>query len=504
MKPPYDDLKTRLREAATLGSTAALLGWDQETMMPPKGAAFRAEELALLAGLAHSRFTDPAVGELLASCEADRELQSDAARASDLREIRRDYDRATRLPSALVSEIAETGSRAMEVWKRARRESDFGAFRPWLEKLLRLNLRKAECYGVPEDGETYDALMEDYEPGMRAATLEKLFAPLREGLKRLIARLVSVPHPPDPSPCRVRVPIPAQQELNRRVAESVGYDFDAGRLDVSTHPFTEGLGPGDTRITTRYAEDQFVDALYSTLHEAGHGMYEQGLPKGELHGQPLAQAVSLGIHESQSRMWENQVGRGRAFWTWAWPVVKEAFGAALGSYDVEDYYRAVNTVHPHLIRVESDEATYNLHVMLRFDLERAMVRGDLAPADLPGAWNERMKRDLGLDVPDDRRGCLQDVHWSMGSIGYFPTYTLGNLYAGQFWEAARAQRPDLEDRIAHGDFAELLGWLRDNIHRYGRRYRAAELCERITGEPLGHEPWLRYLEAKLESVYGTA
>jgi carboxypeptidase Taq len=288
------------------------------------------------------------------------------------------------------------------------------------------------------------------------------------------------------------------------VAERVGYDFQAGRLDTSTHPFTEGLGPGDTRITTRYGEDRFVDTLYSTLHEAGHGMYEQGLPKDILHGQPLAQAVSLGIHESQSRIWENQVGRSRAFWRWALPIAREVFGAPLEALSVDDLYRAVNTVRPHLIRVESDEATYNLHIMLRFDIERALLRGDLAVSDVPGFWNERMRRDLGLTVPDDRRGCLQDIHWASGAVGYFPTYTLGNLYAGQLWEAACRRVPDLEEGIGSGDFSGLLSWLREGIHRHGRRYAAAELCARLTGKPLNHESWLRYLEAKLRPIYQEA
>jgi carboxypeptidase Taq len=500
---PFDRLRSKLREVATLQSAAALLSWDQETMMPPKAAEFRAEELSLIATLAHERFTDAEIGDRIAECEADAELTSDPAQAANLREMRRDWDRATKLPADLVAEMTATGSRALEAWKQARADSDFDAFRPWLDRQLELNRRKAECYGVPDEGEHYDALMEDYEPGMRAAELERLFGPLRDALVPLIAELTSSSHQPDTTPCNVPLPIEPQKAFNLRVAAGVGYDFEAGRLDASTHPFTSGLGPGDTRITTRYAEDQLTDAMYSTLHEAGHGLYEQGTRKTEHLGQPLGEAVSLGFHESQSRLWENQVGRSRAFWVWALPLAKDLFGEPLARYTVDDYYAAVNAVRPNLIRVESDEVTYNLHIMIRFDIERAMLRGDLAVSDLPGAWNERMKRDLGLDVPDDSRGCLQDVHWSMGSIGYFPTYTLGNLYAGQTWETVRAEIPDLDEQMAAGEFSILLSWLREKIHRHGRRYPPAELCWRLTGNPLGHEPLIRYLEDKLRPIYGT-
>jgi carboxypeptidase Taq len=298
------------------------------------------------------------------------------------------------------------------------------------------------------------------------------------------------------------VPVAAQAALNRSVAARMGFDFEAGRLDVSTHPFCEGIGPGDTRLTTRYREDEFTDALSSTMHEAGHGLYEQGLPKEAEFGQPLAEATSLGIHESQSRLWENLVGRSRAFWEWAQPRAAEALGAPLAGVSADDLFRAVNRVRPNLIRVDSDEATYNLHIMLRFDLERALLDGDLRVTDLPGAWNERMSTDLGLAVPNDRLGCLQDIHWSMGAVGYFPTYTLGNLYAAQIWDAATRELPGLEEEMRSGDFSSLLGWLRRNIHVFGRQFTAAQLCERATGSPLSAEPFLEYVEAKFGALYG--
>jgi carboxypeptidase Taq len=499
----YTELLAHLRETATLYSVSATLGWDQEVMMPPAAAALRGEQLSLLAALVHERRTSPRTGELLEECEADEALAANPAAAANLRELRRDYDRSTRLPTPLVREWAETTSRSMHAWRDARERSDFAAFAPWLEKILRLNRERAACFGIPEGGETYDALLEEFEPGMRTRTLQRIFADLRAGLAPLIRAASESGHRPDTSCLRTPLAVEQQAEFNRGVLERMGFDFEAGRLDVSAHPFCEGMGPGDTRLTTRYREEEFAGALNASMHEAGHGLYEMGLPKAERFGQPLAEAASFGIHESQSRMWENLVGRSRPFWDWALPAMQAAFpGTALAGLDVERVYRAMNAVEPCLIRIESDEATYNLHIMLRFDLERALLSGDLAVADLPAAWNDRVRADLGLEVPDDAHGCLQDIHWSMGAIGYFPTYTLGNLYAAQFWTAIHRAVPDLEERIRAGEFHPLLGWLRENVHAHGRRFTAPELCERITGRPLSHEPLLRYLEEKVKAVYG--
>ena len=501
MSEHYTNLTRRLRERATWASVGELLSWDQETMMPRGAARFRAEQLAAVSSLVHQKATDAEVGELIASCEADATLVSDQAIAASLREIRRDYDRALKLPTELVAEISETSSLAMEAWKEARAKSAFADFAPWLDKQLALQRRKAECYGAPAGGELYDALVEDYEPGMGSAEIERLFGPLRQGLQPLIEAIASATHQPDPTLERIELPLAGQRALNDAVLSQLGFDLDGGRLDISTHPFSTGLGPGDTRITTRYRADGFLDALGSTMHEAGHGLYEQGLPKAEHLGEPAAEPLSLGWHESQSRLWENQVGRSRAFWNWAGPVARRIFGNAVKRFTNEDFYRAVNIVRPNLIRVESDEATYNLHIMLRFDLERAMIRGDLAVADLPGAWNDRIKSDLGLDVPDAARGCLQDVHWSMGSIGYFPTYTLGNLYSAQLWDAIVVAIPDVDEQMRRGEFGALLGWLRDNVHAHGRRFQAPELSERVTGHPLGSTSLLRYLDTKLRALY---
>jgi carboxypeptidase Taq len=502
MEVAYEELRARLREAGTLASVAGLLSWDQETMMPVRAADFRAEQTALLARLAHERACGPRIEELIAACEADPALADDEIAAANLREIRRDFDRRSKLPPELVAEISETSSRALEAWRVAREGNDFAAFRPWLERQLELGRRKAECYGAPEGGELYDALLQDFEPQMTAAELETFFRPLRVELTRLIAEIDGTGHRPDRPAQRVEIAIERQRAFSRHVLERFGFDLGAGRLDVSTHPFSTGIADGDTRLTTRYTEQRFADALSSTMHEAGHALYEQGLPKREHFGTPLAEAVGLGIHESQSRLWENHVGRSRAFWEWALPEAERTLGPALARFSPEDVYREVNTVEPNLIRVDSDEATYNLHVMLRFDLERAMLRGDLPVADLPEAWNRRIREDLGLQVPDDARGCLQDIHWSMGSVGYFPTYTLGTLYAAQFWEAPAAEIPDIDGRMARGDFAALLGWLREKIHGHGRRFSAGDLCRRITGAPLSHGALMRHLEGKLRGIYG--
>lgn len=500
---PYARLLAELREHAVLRSISGTLGWDQEVMMPPAAAALRGEQAALLSALAHDRRTAPALGELIAECEADAALAADPLAAANLREIRHDYDRATRLPTELVREFAEATTLSMQRWRELREVNDFDGFAPWLDRLVRLNREMAEAYGVPEGGELYDALLETYEPGMRAAELDRVFGELRQGLVPLIRELGESGRRPDTAWMDIPLAVEAQEAFNRGVVERMGFDFAGGRLDVSTHPFCESPGPGDTRLTTRYDAAQLLSALHSTMHETGHGLYEQGLPKAQRFGEPLAEAASMGIHESQSRMWENFVGRGRPFWEWALPELKRSAGdAAVSGLDVDAVYRGLNVVEPSLIRIEADEATYNLHIMLRFDLERAMLRGDLPVAELPAAWSERVRADLGLEVPDHRRGALQDIHWSMGAIGYFPTYTLGNLYAAQLWDAIHGALPSLDDDLRRGEFGGLLAWLRTHVHAHGRRFTAPELCERATGRPLGHEPLLRYLEAKLRPVYG--
>lgn len=513
----YSQLCELRREAATLGSIGQLLDWDQETYMPGAGGQTRAEQRSIIARLAHERATAPRVGELLAACEADKSLTGDkgSLAAADIREMRRDYDLATKLPSDLVAELAKVTSQAQDVWKEARAKNEFETFRPWLERVLGLVRRKAECYrGLRREGELYDALIDEYEPRATAAQVEAIFNPLRDRLSALVKELTGAGKVVDRRVLDVAVDPARQHALGLFVLGALGFDFGAGRLDTTTHPFCSGMAPGDTRLTTRYRDQAFTDALYSSMHECGHGLYEQGLPKRETlgglpaFGRPVAQSVSLGIHESQSRMWENFVGRSREFWRWLWPIAGkmvsptgDAAAGPLAGFTAEQMYAAVNTAMPSLIRVEADEATYNLHVMLRFELERGLVSGALAVKDLPGEWSGRFKKYVGIDVPDDRRGCLQDVHWSFGLVGYFPTYTLGNLYAAQFWETINQQIKDLPERMAHGDFGALKKWLNENIHAHGRRYSAAELCQRLTGKPLGADPLMRHLEGKLRPLY---
>jgi carboxypeptidase Taq len=499
---PYDQLLESLRQADVLRSVTGLLSWDQETMLPRRGTELRAEQVAMLSSMVHERQTNPRVGEWLSASEEDEELTSDAAIAANLREIRRNYERAVLLPPALVRELAQTTTLAVQAWREARERSDFPAFAPWLERIVRLSRSQAECYGGTTGDSLYDALMEGFEPGARSAEVRVVFDELRGQLTPLIRAAAESGRRPDDRLHTMRIPIERQVRFNAMVAAQIGFDMDAGRLDTSTHPFCSGIGYGDTRLTTRYREDGFPDALSSTLHEGGHGLYEQGLPKAAYPGQPLSEDASLGIHESQSRLWENMVGRSAAFWEWLLPVASRELTRELDTVSVEEAYAAMNRVEPGLIRVESDEATYNLHIMLRFDLERSLLAGDLSIADLPEAWNARMREDLGVEVPDDRRGVLQDVHWSSGLIGYFPTYTLGNLYAAQFWAAIGTEIRGLDEQVARGEFSMLLEWLRENVHRHGRRYRAGELCERITGAPLSAAPFVRYLAAKLEPVYG--
>ncbi len=499
----YEKLISLVREANLLESTLSLLSWDQETMMPPGGLEFRSRQMALMASLHHRMATDARIADLLAACEEDSDLvgEPESVTAVNLREIRRQYERKRKLPESLVEELAQVTSIAQHEWAEARKASDFARFRPWLERVIALTRRKAECFGWPRGGEPWDALAEDFEPGCTAADVQKVFVPLRTRLQALITRLQSARRTPRDDFNHVQVPIEAQSRFVRYVSEQIGFDYARGRLDRSAHPFCGGTHCNDVRLTTRFRDTNVNDALGSTMHESGHGMYEQGLPAEHI-GTPMGNAVSLSIHESQSRLWENQVGRSRAFWIWCAPKLQEFFGDAVTRFSVDDLYGAANIVTPSLIRVEADEATYNMHIMVRFELERALVRGDLAPADIPGTWNVKYKEYLGLDVPDDRRGCLQDIHWSSGNLGYFPTYTLGTLYAAQFFEKALQEIPGLYKQVERGEFSALRHWLNENIHAQGMRYRSAELCRHVTGKPLGAEPLMRHLEGKLLPLYG--
>lgn len=512
----FADLFALRRRTAHLSSVGSLLGWDQETYMPAGAARARSEQAALMAELAHESATSPRVGELLAQCEAALKSLSAAPDVverlrSAIRESRREYDLATKLPGDLVAELARVGSEAQQVWKSAKESNDFQSFAPSLERMFELTRRKAQCLAGSGHSELYDALIDEYEPGVTTAQISEVFVPLRDRLAGLISRVTSSGKKVPDAVLRVSIPAARQHAFGLFVLEAMGFDLQCGRLDTTSHPFCSGLAAGDTRLTTRYRDQAFTDALYSTMHEGGHGLYEQGLPKSgtldlsaekiPLFGSPLADSISLGIHESQSRMWENLVGRSREFWEWAFPHADRFFEGALKGFTPDTLYRAVNTTTPSLIRVEADEGTYNLHVMLRFELERGLLRGDLKTRDVPGEWNARVKSFLGVDVPDDRRGCLQDVHWSFGLIGYFPTYTLGNLYAAQFWEKINADLPSLKTDLASGNFIPLRNWLNANIHAHGKQFSAPDLCHRVTGKPLSADPLMRHLESNARTVY---
>ena len=495
----YDALRAELREIGLLSSVRAVLDWDEQTQMPPRGATHRAGQVSLLAKMIHARLTSARVGDLLAAAGDEVGANGDDDAAVNVRETRRTYDRARKLPPELVEELARTGVLAQQAWAEARRKSDYPAFRPWLEKIVALKCREADCVGYAS-GNRYDALLDEYEPGETAANVKRTFDALRGPLVELVRKIMDSPRKAPLEILQRHYPAAAQEKLARNAAAAVGFDFSAGRLDTSTHPFCTGLGPGDTRMTTRYDEHYFGDAFFGVLHETGHALYDQGLPP-EHFGTPRGEAVSLGIHESQSRLWENLVGRSRAFWRRFMPLAREAFPHALAGVGDDDWHFAINDVRPSLIRTEADEATYNLHVMLRFELEQAMLSGDVSAADVPAAWNERMRDYLGVTPPDDARGCLQDIHWSGGAIGYFPTYTLGNLYAAQLFEQARKDLGDLDAMFAAGEFMPLLGWLRKNVHAHGKRYLPRDLVRRVTGEDLSPEPLLRHLRGKASDLY---
>jgi carboxypeptidase Taq len=495
----YADLIRRVRESSVLASCGSLLSWDESTYMPRQGSGYRGEQMGLLARLGHEMITAPVIGELLAKVESSelvRDPGSDAA--ANVREIRRTYDRAVKVPAELVEELARVTTRAQQAWRDARKASDFAAFRPHLETIVGLLRKKADAIGYRIS--RYDALLDEYEPGATAADITGVFAALRAELVPLIAAVAASGRKPNRDLLKREFPIDRQRLFGEGAAAAIGFDFDAGRLDETTHPFCSGIGPGDCRITTRYNAHHFNESFFGVLHEAGHGLYEQGLPS-EHAGTPLGSACSLGIHESQSRLWENQVGRGRPFWEHFFPRAQQTF-PSLREASLDDWLFAINDVQPSYIRVEADEATYNLHIVLRFEIEQALLAGDLAVADVPGAWNEKFRQLLGLNVESDAQGCLQDIHWSLGGLGYFPTYTLGNLYAAQLMEAARRDLPGLDDDFRGGCFSRLKGWLNEKVHRPGQRYRAGELCRRVTGRPLDHRPLIAYLRHKYAPLYG--
>lgn len=482
-----------------LDGAAGLLGWDQQTYMPRGGAQGRAMQLATLRRLGHERLVSEETGEALQAAESEVEgLDPDSDEARLVRKVRRDFDKAKKVPADWVGEFSRVTALAHEDWEKARAEADFPRFRPHLEKILQLRRQYAEFF-APYD-HVYDPLLDDFEPGMKTVEVKTVFDELRGEQVALIQEIVERGSPVDDSVVHQRFEEEKQRDFGLEVAKALGYDFERGRQDKSVHPFTSGFGTGDVRITTRF-DPQFLNtALFGTMHEAGHAMYEQGV-NPEYDRTPLGTGASLALHESQSRMWENLVGRSRSFWVCFYPRLREVFPQQLKKVDLETFYRAINKVEPSLIRVEADEATYNLHIMVRFELEIQMMEGHLEATELPEAWNRKFEDFLGLVPPDDAKGVLQDVHWSGGMIGYFPTYALGNLVASQLWERIEEDIPDVRAAIERGEFQPLLGWLRENVHRYGAKYEPMELLTKVTGGGLTAQPYLRYLRAKFQEIY---
>jgi carboxypeptidase Taq len=494
----YEWLRQHSLETSHLDAIGHLLGWDQRTQIPPKGHPHRHAQFAMLAKWLHQRETDPHLAERLAAVEGS-ELVRDplSVAAVNVREWRRDYDRATRIPQDLAVALAQASSEGETAWEQTRPASDWPTFRPFLARLVDLKRQEAEALGYEQ--EPYDALLDDYEPGETAAALAPLLAQVKDALVRLLDAIQGCSRRPDRGILHRHFPKADQERFARLAAAKIGYDLEAGRLDPTAHPFSSGIGPGDVRITTRYDENCFSTAFFSVLHETGHALYDQGLP-AEHWGAPRGEAVSLGIHESQSRMWENLVGRSLGFWRFFYPQAQKAF-PALDGVGLEAFHFAINEVKPDLIRTEADEITYNLHILLRFELERSLVRGELQVADLPGAWNEKMAAYLGMRPLNQAQGVMQDVHWSAGYLGYFPTYTLGNLYAAQFFARAERDLGDLAERFARGDFGPLLQWLREKIHHRGKQYRPRELVRQVTGEALSPQYLINYLQKKFEALY---
>ncbi len=484
------------RELTDLKAVINAMGWDQDTIMPDKASRFRAGQMATLQSLYHSKLTSPEMGEALGRL---REEDLDLWRASSVREACRLRDKAMKIPPDLVAEMARTISHAYHSWVKARQDSNLAEFAPWLARMVELKRRQARCLQLGEN--LYDSLLDDFEPGMKTAKLDPLFADLRPRLTRLLGRVQASPRRHRRALIRGDYPRDLQESFGRRVISAMGFDWDAGRLDVSPHPFCSGLTPLDVRITTRYQRDDFSVALFGMVHEAGHALYEQGLDQ-EQYGLTACETISLGIHESQSRLWENCVSRSQPFWERWYPELRSTFPGQLDDVPLDRFMGAINRVKPSLIRVDADELTYGLHVILRYEIEKALLNDELEPADLEEVWNRKMKEYLGVSPANAAEGVLQDVHWSSGLFGYFSTYLLGTLYATQFYRQAEKELPELESVIRSGEMLPLRRWLGEAVHRKGMTRSADELVVEVTGEPLKADHFIHYLETKYGQLYG--
>jgi carboxypeptidase Taq len=509
MSDVLQKLHTIDREYRHLEHTVAALQWDQETYLPPAGVEERAEQLALLEGIAHERLTAPETGRLLAELgSVSANPRGDEAlpglERDFLRVMRRRYDRAVKLPADFVSAAARAEGLSQPAWAQARRNNDFAAFLPHLRTMIEFARKKAEFWGFGNNaelgGSLYDGLLDIYEPGMGEAEIGALFGILRERLSALLKKIQLCPQP-DVSFIKQTFPVETQLAFNQKLMDYLGFDRQRGRLDASAHPFTTSLGSNDIRITTRYFPENLLSGVFSVIHESGHALYEMGFPL-ELRGTCLADGASMALHESQSRFWENVIGRSRAFWQGLFPIFRDFFPEQLRHANAEACYRAVNEVKPSLIRVDADEVSYSLHIILRFELEKRLISGELDPEKLPLVWREKTSEYLGLESETDADGVLQDIHWSMGSFGYFPSYALGNLYGLQFAEKLTSDIPELESLVAAGAFERLYAWFKDTVYCWGCRLEPAELLHKVTGAKLQVNPFLRYLEGKYTELYG--
>ncbi len=492
----YEELLNRLRDIDLASQIGSILGWDQEVIMPKAAAESRAEHLAWLSKTVHEKITDPRIGELISELDS---TSLDQTQAANLRLATVSYERATCLPADFVEEFARLRSNAHHTWARARNEDDFSIFRDDMEKILDMTRRKAEYFGYSES--PYNALLDQYETGLTVSRLNPLFNGLRDSVAPLVRKVTESGKQPDMTWVeRSKWSELAQTQLSQRVSEAIGFDFTAGRRDASVHPFCGGPNPSDVRWTTRYDESEPFGSLFGSMHETGHGTYEQGRPRN-LDFQPAGKACGLGVHESQSRLWENQVGRSIQFCEWVLPMWRECFPGQMDDVTPEILWRSVNTIQPSYIRTESDEATYNLHIMIRYELEKLMVEGDIEVDEIPDAWDAMYEEYLGIRPPNRTIGVLQDIHWCMGAIGYFPTYTLGNLYAAQLLEAARDDIPDHDERVIKGDFHPLLNWMRSKIHSRGSILEPAELIKEATGSYPSPQPFVEYLSDKVRRLY---
>ncbi len=497
MSEKLDQLKELLGEVADIGRAASVLGWDQQVNMPPGGSEARGQQLATLSKIAQEKFITDEIGRLIEDLKGEF-AGSDSDEAALIRVVARDYDKARRVPPEFIAEQAVVTSKAFEAWMEARGKSDFSIFQPHLEKVLDL-VKKYVSFFPPAD-HPYDTLLDDYEPGMKTADVKTIFDGLRPKQVELIKAIASAKQVKDDFLYK-KFNEKKMIDFGADVVTRFGYDWSRGRQDKAPHPFETTFSVDDVRITTRFETDNPTATLFSTMHESGHAMYEQGVDPS-YERTPLASGTSLAVHESQSRMWENLVGRSLPFWEHFYPAFKKTFASQLDGVSLKSFYKAINKVEPSLIRVNADEATYNLHIMLRLELEIGMVEGKIAVKDLPEIWNTKMKEYLGITPPNDAKGVLQDIHWSGGSIGYFSTYALGNLVSAQLWEKINKDIPDLDEQIRKGNFSELLGWLRKNIHQYGRKYDPQTLVKTVTGSKITPEPYVRYLTKKYGEIYG--